>query len=248
MVRMLGAALFFQVFARSTGALVRTTARDLKLLAGLSILGIALNQTLFLIGLRLTRPASAGLLAVTIPVFTAMLSVIVRVEKPTVRLGVGFAFAIAGVLWLTGFQHVDPGALVVTLNCVSYAAYLVFSRDVIRRLGALTVITWVFTCGSILFLPIGARALVAASTWTPRAWGFLAYIVLFPTIIAYLANAWALGRSTPTLVTVYVYLQPMLTALLARLQLGDALSPRLVVSGVLILIGVGIVALRKPRS
>jgi drug/metabolite transporter (DMT)-like permease len=248
MMRMLGAALFFQGFARSTGALVRTTRRDQALLAGLSILGIALNQTLFLIGLRLTTPASAGLLAVTIPVFTAALAVLARVEKPSLPLALGLGCALGGVLFLTGIRNVDRGAAIVTVNCVSYAAYIVFSRGVIRRLGALTVITWIFTWGGLLFAPLGAPALVHAPEWTPRAWGFLAYIVAVPTIVAYLANAWALGRSSPTLVTIYVYLQPPLTALFAWAQLGDRLSPRLVTSAVMILVGVGIVAFRPTAA
>src|ERR1700728_4317834 len=53
MVRMLGAALFFQAFTRATGTLRSTTRRDHAILAGLSILGIVLNQALFLIGLRM---------------------------------------------------------------------------------------------------------------------------------------------------------------------------------------------------
>src|SRR5690349_6932078 len=50
MGRMLGAALIFQLFARSTGLLRPVTGRDHLWLALLSVLGIALNQTLFLIG------------------------------------------------------------------------------------------------------------------------------------------------------------------------------------------------------
>src|SRR4051812_13587059 len=48
MVRMIGAALFFQMYTRATGSLRRTTWRDRGSLAVLSILGIVLNQTLFL--------------------------------------------------------------------------------------------------------------------------------------------------------------------------------------------------------
>jgi drug/metabolite transporter (DMT)-like permease len=244
MTRMLGAALFFQVFARSTGRLVPTTRRDQVRLAALSIVGIALNQTLFLLGLRLTTPASAGLLAVTIPVFTAAIAVLARVERPSARLAIGLLCALAGAAWLTGIQHVDRGAAIVTVNCIAYASYIVFSRDVVRRLGAVTVITWIFTWGGLLFAPVGIPALAQAAAWTPRAWGYLAYIVAVPTIVAYLANAWALGRSSPTLVTIYIYLQPPLAALFAWVQLGDRLSPRFLASAVMILVGVGIVASR----
>ena len=252
MVRMLGAALFFQILTTAkSGArwarLTPTTRRDQLELAILSVLGISLNQTLFLIGLRMTSPVSAALLSVTIPVFTATFAVVFRQEKPTATLLFGLGLALGGVLWLTGVHQLDRGALIVTLNSLSYSLYLVFSRKVIQRLGAMTVITWIFTWGAALFAPIGILPLVhVVPELTPRGLGFLAYVVLVPTILAYLANAWALGRSTPSLVTVYIFSQPILAALLAWVQLGQRVNERILVAAAFILAGVVLVARRRP--
>ena len=246
MVRMLGAAVFFQVFSRATGALRPATRRDQGRLALLSILGIALDQTLFLVGLRMTSPVNAALLSVTIPVFTAAIAVALGHERASWRLGLGLATSIAGVVWLTGVGSVDRGALVVLVNCVSYSLYIVLSRETIQRLGTLTVVTWIFTWGALLFAPLGMPDLVAgAASWTPRGWGLLAYIVAMPTIVAYLCNAWALERSNATLVSIYIYVQPVLAAVLAWLQLGNTVSERLVLAAVVIAAGVTIVATRK---
>ncbi len=248
MARMLGAALFFQLFARVTGQLRQTTPKDHARLAVLSVLGIALNQALFLIGLRVTTPMSAALLGIPIPVMTAGLAIAFRQERPSLRTGLGLFLAAGGVVWLTGVRSVDRGAVIIALNCLSYSLYIVLSRRTIQRLGAVTVITWAFTWAVVLFAPFGARPLVASlPTWTPRAGVLVAYIVLVPTIVAYLANAWALGRSTPSLVTAYIYLQPILTAVLAWVQLGQTLGRRLVVAGAFIALGVAIVATRKPN-
>jgi drug/metabolite transporter (DMT)-like permease len=245
MARMLGAAVFFQLFARTTARLERTTSRDHAILAILSVLGIALNQALFLIGLRSTTPNSAALLCITIPVFTAALAVLFRQERPSLRTGLGLLCAASGVVWLTGIGSVDFGAIVISVNCLVYAAYIVLSRRVIVRLGALTVITWIFTWGALLFAPFGARdLLVSVPTWTSRGWAFIAYIVVVPTIVAYLANAWALGRSNASLVTVYIYVQPTITALLGYAQLGQTLSSRVLVAAPFIALGVAIVATR----
>jgi len=245
MVRML-AAVFFQAFTRATGTLRETNRRDHAVLAGLSILGIALNQTLFLVGLRMTSPMNAALLSVTIPVLTAALAVAIGHERASVRLGLGLVTSVAGVVWLTGIGSVDLGALVVLGNCVAYSGYIVFSRETIKRLGTLTVVTWLFTWGGILFAPIGMPSLIAgAADWTPRGWMFLAYIVAMPTIVAYLCNAWALERSNATLVSIYIYVQPVMAAVLAWVQLGQTVSRRLIVAAALIAVGVTIVATRK---
>jgi drug/metabolite transporter (DMT)-like permease len=246
MVRMLGAAVFFQAFTRATGTLRPATRRDHGWLAVLSILGIVLNQALFLVGLRMTSPVNVALLSVTIPLFTAAIAVAFGHERASWRLGIGLATSIAGVVWLTGVGSLDRGVLVVLANCVSYSAYIVLSRATIQRLGTLTVVTWIFTWGALLFAPLGMPDLFAgAASWTPRGWGFLAYIVAMPTIVAYLCNAWALERSTPTLVSIYIYVQPVLAALLAWLQLGITVSERLALAAVVIAAGVTLVATRK---
>ena len=245
MVRMLGAALFFVVYTRTRGLLAQTTTRDKLGLLGLSVLGIALNQTLFLVGLHYTSPTAAALLSVTIPVFTAAMAVAMRIERISRPLVFGLALAVAGVLWLTGVQAIDRGAAIVTVNSLCYSSYLVLSRSWIQRLGALTVVTWIFVLGAMLFLPVGLPALVSnAATWTPRSMLLVAYIVAVPTIIAYVANAWALGRSTPSLVTIYISSQPVLAAILAWVQMGEPLTRRLVVAAAFILAGVALVVSR----
>ena len=103
--------------------------------------------------------------------------------------------------------------------------------------------------GALLFAPFGMPTLLReAPTWSPRAWWLVAYILAMPTIVAYSCNAWALGRSSPTLVTVYIYLQPIISALLAWLQLGQHISSQLAVAASLILTGVGIVSTRKMSA
>jgi drug/metabolite transporter (DMT)-like permease len=247
MTRMLGAAFFFGLVLR--GRAPRPSRRDLLSLAGLSVLGISLNQTLFLVGLRHTSPTAAALLSVTIPVFTAALAVAFGVERLTARLAVGLLVAVVGVVWLTGVRSIDRGAVIVTINSLSYSLYLVLSRGIIRRLGALTVVTWIFVFGALLFAPVGVPVLVSnVGHWTTRSWLLVAYIVAVPTIVAYLCNAWALGRSSPTLVTIYIYMQPLIAALLAWAQLGQPLTSRLITAAAFIVAGVALVVSRPVTS
>jgi drug/metabolite transporter (DMT)-like permease len=249
MARMLGGAAFFFAATRAMGIRPALTKRDHLQLAGLAVIGIALNQTLFLMGLRLTSPISAALLAVTIPVFTAVMAVALGRERPTVRTFGGLFIALAGVLWLTGVKSIDRGAALVTLNSVFYSLYLVSAGPVIRRLGPLTVITWVFVWASLMFAPFGIPALVqGAQTWTPRGWFFVGFIVAVPTIIAYSLNAYALGRTSPIIVTVYIYCQPVIAGLLAWAQLGVVPEPKMLGAAVLILLGVTIVAFRGAAT
>jgi len=244
--RMLAGAVFFVGFSSVFGLRTKTTRADQLRLAGLSLLGITINQTLFLVGLRSTTPVSAALLGVTIPVFTAALSVLLRVERSSVRLWAGLALAVFGVIWLTGVRSIDRGAVLVTMNSISYSAYVVLSQGMVRRLGPMTVITWIFVWGAALFTPYALPRLAAdVPSWTSRGFVLAAWIVATPTIVAYLFNAWALGKSQPSLVTVYICLQPLFAGGLAWAQLGQPPPPRALFAAVAIIAGVAIVATRR---
>jgi drug/metabolite transporter (DMT)-like permease len=251
MMRMLGGALFFCAFqaiarARSSKRVAIARADHLRLV-GLSVIGIALNQALFLLGLRWTSPFSTSLLGATIPIFAAGLAVLFGKERLRLRTVIGLALAIAGVLSLIGVGSIDRGAILVALNSLSYAAYVVLSRDVVVRVGALRAVAWIFTYAAVLFAPFGLRAMIAElPVLTGRGWMFVLYILAVPTIVAYLLNAWALGRSSATMVTVYIYLQPLIAAVLAWAQLGSGISKRAWFAAALILVGLGVVASRQP--
>ena len=246
MARMTGAALVFQVFMRAAGRLRPLPWVDHARIGALSVLGIVLNQTLYLVGLRITTAFAAALLGATIPVFTAAVAIVLRVERADVRTWIGLALAFAGVLWLTGIGSIDVGALVIALNCLSYSLYIVLSKPVIERVGAATLVTWLFTWGAVILAPLGGVALVSgAAHWSARGWLLVAFFVAVPTIFAYFANAWALARTSPTVVTIYIYLQPLLAALLQWFQLGVPVTSRALVATAFILGGVAVVTMRR---
>lgn len=246
MARMTGAALFFQVVLRGAGRLRPLPWADHARIAALSVLGIVLNQTLYLVGLRITTAFAAALLGATIPVFTAAVAIVLRVERADARTAIGLALAFAGVLWLTGIGSIDVGAIVIAVNCLSYSLYIVLSKPVIERVGATTLVTWLFTWGAVMFAPLGGFALASgAPHWSARGWLLVGFFVVVPTIFAYFANAWALGRTSPTVVTIYIYLQPLLAAVLQWLQLGVPVTARALVASAFILGGVAIVTMRR---
>jgi drug/metabolite transporter (DMT)-like permease len=245
MARMLGATAFFHGLRALTTAGERIAAKDHARLTGLSWLGIVLNQALYLYGLHYTTPSTASLIGATIPVFAAALAIVARQEKASTRTAVGLALSLGGVVCLTGVSRPDWGALVIAANCLCYALYLVLARDVIRRLGALTVVTWIFTWGALFFAPLGLPALAHdAVVWSSRAWWLVGFVVLVPTIVAYGSNTWALGRASAGLVAIYIYLQPLVTIVLEWAQLGHVLTARALVSTALIVAGVAVVASR----
>jgi drug/metabolite transporter (DMT)-like permease len=248
--RAAGGALAFQVArvlttrSRSTSI---TRADHLRFFA-YAVLGVLVNQAFFLHGLKRSTATSTGLLAAAIPVFTAAIAAMTGQEKTTARTAFAMGLATIGVLTLTGVQDVSIGNLLVTINSLSYAGYLVGVRPLLQKHGAITTIAWVFTYGALMLAFVGLVPTIHdAPSWSPLAVELVGFCILVPTIFAYLANAWALERARPSIVAAYIYLQPLLVTLSAAIYLGERLTLRLAAAGVAILAGVTIIATRGNR-
>jgi drug/metabolite transporter (DMT)-like permease len=251
--RVLGGAVAFLLLSRSLRRIAVARRSDYLKFALYGLLGVALNQLLFIKGLSLSTVINANLLGTMIPVFTLAASVALGRESFSARVAAGLAVAAAGVAYLVNpfgadfSQSSAAGNLLLVANAFFYGLYIAISQDAIRRYGALVVITWMFVMANVVTLPLGLYSLkdVRLAAVEPHVWLALLYIVVVPTVLTYYLNAWALGRVEPSVVAVYIYLQPLIALALAPLVLGERLSPRTFVSAALIFAGVGIVTIRR---
>ncbi len=219
-----------------------------------SLLGVVLNQFLFVKGLALSTAINATLLSTTIPAFTLLVSVILGYEKFSKRAALGTLVAAAGVIYLVDPIRADfssgkaLGNVLLVANTLAFGAYIAISKDLFKRYGALTAMSWVFTFGCVGAIPLGGYYLAQTPlqdlSWT--IWLAVLYIILVPTVGAYYLNAWALGRVTPSTVAVYIYLQPLIAFALAPLVLGadEQWNSRTWIAAALIFAGVMLVTFR----
>ena len=202
---------------------------DWPRLAVLGLLGICLNQILFIEGLARSTATNAAVLTSTIPLFAIAIATAFRLERVTARRLVGVALAVIGALVVVdprhfSWSHGDPtGDLLILANCLAYAAYLVLQRPVLQRLPWRTVVAWASLFGGIGVLLVGLPALLRqpASAFTPGVVAGALYVGLLGTVVAYSLNMWAVRRSSPTLAAGYTTLQPLLTVCLAVPVLGE---------------------------
>jgi drug/metabolite transporter (DMT)-like permease len=224
--------------------------RDLLGLAVLGLLGVVLNQTLFLLGLSHTTAINATILVTTIPVFTVLYSVLSKREPPSALKFVGIAVAGAGAVYLIGPDRLSlaPGLalgnLLIVVAMFCYSLYLVHSKAMVLKYGPVTVSAYVMMFSAIGTLPLGLSGLATVDLGAirPITWMWVGYVVVFPTIIAYFLNIWALKKVSPNLVAVYIYLQPLFTAAVAPAVLtGERVTARAAIAGAAIFLGLALV-------
>jgi drug/metabolite transporter (DMT)-like permease len=254
--RTAGAAVCFLILQKLLGRVHVIGLKDFARLLLYSILGVALNQFLFVKGLSYTTVVNATIIGTTIPIFTLLVCLFLGLDSVSPRRIFGIILAAAGVVYLVDPMRADfsanttLGNILIVANSLSYGAYIAISKDMLKRYGALTVITWIFIFGSLLTLPFGAWSMAssdAVATSSPFIWLVVLYIILVPTVGAYYLNAWALARVSPSTVAVYIYLQPLIAFIFGPLILNEPLSSRTWIAALLIFAGVAIVS-RRSRS
>jgi drug/metabolite transporter (DMT)-like permease len=258
------------VLIRVTGALVlfwltglffekeKIAAKDFGKLVLCGLFGVAVNQLFFFEGLNLTSPINAAIIMVSTPIMVLVFSSIIIKERITGNKVSGVVLGVSGALLLilgnnnliSGNQSSALGDTFIFLNASSYAVYLVLVKSLMKKYKAITVIKWVFLFGIIFVVPIGFnQALIIDWAEIPRGiWLAIAFVVIGTTFLAYLLNTFALKSVTPTVSAVYIYLQPVLTALIAIIAGKDELDLIKVVSAVLIFSGVYLASMKAAKT
>jgi len=248
MLRVVGAALVFGLLflVRRKRLPVGLGAREWRLMALVAACGVAFNQLLFISGLARSSVAHAGLITSLIPVMVLVLSCLMRLEALTVLKFVGMLVSFTGVAILTTSKMGQgngahwQGDLILLGGGVVFAYYTILVKEVADRYDPLTLNAVTFGLGTALMIPFGARPVLQVQ-WAALpavAWGGLAFMVVFGSVVAYLIYALALTELAASRVAAFSYLQPVIATGLGIWLLAEKLTWRVVFSGVLILLGV----------
>ena len=107
------------------------------------------------------------------------------------------------------------------------------------------MIAWAYAL-SLPFVPFfawGERLLPEAGH--VAAWWALAYTIVFPTIVAYLLNMFALARVRSSTAAIYIYGQPLVTGVASWATFGERPGPAMLLSGLALFVGIWLVSVRS---
>ncbi len=218
--------------------------------------GVAINQLMFFKGLSLTSPINAGLMMISNPIFVLLISFILLKEKITVLHSSGILLGIAGcaILILYGAKSTSVvsspiGDLCILINALSYAVYLVIVKPIMKEYHPITIMKWVFLIGAIMVLPFGYVEFtqIGWGSFNTNIWLATVFVVIGSTFFAYLFNTLGLISLSASVVSVYIYLQPLLAAGFAILLGKDSLNWIHLLSAACIFSGVYLCVNRPQR-
>lgn len=257
--RILGAALLFwtaSLFVPSE----KVPPRDLLLLAGAAMLGILFNQGCYVFGVGYTSPGEASIITTTMPLWVMVFAAVILGEPITFKKVCGILLGGSGALMLvlgssaSAVKGDNPmlGDMLVFTAQVSYALYLTFYRNFIKKYSVVTLMKWMFTFASVAIFPVSVKE------WGGTAWGDftmteiagVGYVVFFATFLSYICIMIGQKNLRPTLVGMYNYVQPIVASCVGVWLGLDTFTPLKMVAVVLIFSGVFLVTISKaaPQS
>lgn len=253
--RWAGASLILLPFAgRAAWRQRAVVLRHLPVTLTLSLLGIAVFNTLIYLGLQTTTALNAFLLQAAMPVLIVAMGVALFRERLGRLQGVGLALSLVGAAWVIvegrparlATLALAPGDPLVLVAVVSYAADSVLLR---RRppIGGLPFVLVTFVFGTLMLLPFWLwEATVRPFEPNPAALAALAYVMVFPSILSYLAFNRGVELLGSARAGAYLHLMPVLGSVGAVALLGEAVRAYHLVGVLLVAAGIAMAA-RQSR-
>jgi drug/metabolite transporter (DMT)-like permease len=245
-----GAALLLPLAFAAHGRAALPKRADFPRFAIAAALGVALNQWFYLEGLSRSTPINAALMMCLIPVFTIALATAAGLEQARIARVVGVLIALGGTVillldrGLTGLGPYAAGNLMMAGNALLYSGFLIVGKPLAQRYPPLVMIAWAYAL-SLPFAPvfaIGQR--LVPEPGHVAVWWSLAYIIVFPTVLAYLLNIYALGRVRASTTAIYIYLQPFIAALASWVAFRERPTSAMLIAAVALFAGIWLVSRR----
>ena len=227
-----------------------------------ALFGVAMNQLFFFNGLNITSPLNASVIMTSNPILVLLAAAVILKERITPYKVAGISLGLVGSLSLIalpvllGYSEIewragDPiGDGMILINALSYGIYLVTAKPLMAKYEAMTVIKWVFTFGCVMVFPFGYDQALAVD-WSAMPTDVLfgvAYVIICVTFLVYFLNVYAMKSLSPSIVSAYIYLQPVLAGSMSIFLGMEKLHWIKVLSAALIFSGVYLVSFRKSKK
>ncbi|MBA2616358.1 MAG: DMT family transporter [Actinobacteria bacterium] len=251
-VRFAIGAVLFSAVTYGREKTLRVERRHLWLLLLAAALGIFLNQVSFSYSVRLATAATVALVFGTLPIFVALVSQFLGLERLRLRHWIAAAISFLGVAFVAagssgGISGELGGILLALVACVTWAGYSVAMMPLMRRYSPYRISAFVLVAGAVPLLVTAAKQLVDQD-WaglSGLAWAAFVYSLFFSLVFTNVMWFTAIDRVGAARASLYANLQPFLGAFFALVVLSEEMGPLQIAGG--FVIGAGILLARGGR-
>jgi drug/metabolite transporter (DMT)-like permease len=236
----------------------KVSSKDLFLLFIAAFFGLTANQLPFIVGLSMTSPIDASIVVTLLPIISMILAFLIIREPITFKKVFGVILGAFGALFLvfnnrpvvSGDASNMMGNMIIFIAVISFSLYLTLFKSLISRYRPTTLMKWMFLFSTIQCLPFCVEPLsvVDFSAYDFSVWLRIFYVVVIASFIAYFLLAIGQKALRPTTLSMYNYLQPIVSSLAAVAMGIDSFGLDKLFSAILVFSGVYFVTQSKSRA
>lgn len=236
---------------RSHVATLRIARSDWKRLGLGALVGYTCYQLFGVFALDKSSVFTISLLVALVPLFTmVMMAAMGEALPPYGWLGLGVAI-LGTVIFLADKREAGDtllGAFLSLAAAVSFAAYGLINRPLVKRYPSEVLAAWQLLIGTVPLVLIGGWSALHQpwSEMDGRIWIGLVFVVVFPVYVAYQLWNYAISRRGAAVASSYGLLVPIISAVLAAIAFDEHLTI-LKVGGAMLAIG-GVLLVRAPAG
>jgi drug/metabolite transporter (DMT)-like permease len=244
-------AIAFALFRRD---LFRITRADVLPLVVLGLFGIAAIQGTYYSNVGLVGVGLAILLQYLAPALVVAYEAISTRTKPSPMRIVALTLATLG----TGLLVLADGAAVARANPVGvalglasagfFAFYIIYAKRVVARLPHWTVLFYGFLVAGLFWMIFVPPSRIASAGYGPAEWGLFLGIALGSALLPFACFYAGLARLDASRVGIVALLEPIIAIGSSAWWLGEGLTVSQALGALLILTGVGLVALGERAN
>ncbi len=226
--------------------------KELAYFTLLGFLGITFHQWLQSNALVTSQATTTAWIVATTPAFIALLSWLFLKEYLGTMRVIGIGLAALGVLLVVSKGDLHslelgefgaPGDILVLISAVNWAVFTVLSRRGLKLHSAALMMFYVMAFGWVLssLLFLAGPGLTDLGRLTFAGWVGVSFLGIFCSGLAYIFWYDALKLVPASQVGVFLYVEPLVTVVVAAAVLQESLVTTVAIGGAIILLGVWMV-------
>jgi drug/metabolite transporter (DMT)-like permease len=228
--------------------------QDYLLFVKCAFFGVACNQLLFFQGLSNTSPIHASIMMLCTPLLVIVFGFFSLKEKINSQKILGLILGFIGASFLILSKNMQSknsatvyGDICILCNAASWGYYLLIVPQLMKKYNTVIVMRNLFLIGIVFVFPFGIQEISISSiaTFPTHIQLGVLYVAVFTTFLAYLLNNIALKNVNPSVVSIYIYLQPVLASMFAIFLNKDVLDRTKIISALVIVLGILLVSKNK---
>lgn len=248
--RFLIAALCLAAALLFTGRGFKVERQHLLPMLFFGVSAVAINQSLFTIGLSYTKAGNAALILAMSPIFTAIISRARRQEFFSARGIVGLFVAFAGLTLIilsskreVSFGEGLKGDLLLLVAAVFWSIYTIGVGRYAHIYGSMKSATMMLLLGTPILLLVSTPTMLRQN-WAsirPISWAGMIASGVLSLAVSFIIWNHGVKKLGATRTAIYSYVQPVFAMLAAYPMVGEVPTPGQAAGAVVVLLGIYLV-------